>query len=499
MACNESLVRKLVGEDPEGQLRVGMTRRSLLGRSATGIGALALASLLDPSLLRPAAAAPANAAGAPRSERWRGVVHPLPYPQKIKRVIHLYMAGGPSHLETFDPKPKLAEMHGQPMPESFTKGQQIAQLQGQQLKCFGPQHGFKRFGKSGLEFCELFPMLGQVADELCILRSMHTEQINHDPAHTFMNTGTAISGRPSMGSWVLYGLGAETENLPGYVVLTSAGRGGQMQPIAARQWSSGFLPSRFQGVQFHSKGDPVLYLPSPDGVSRGDQRALIDAVNALNDVRHRKTQDPEILTRVAQYEMAFKMQASVPELMDISKEDPKILELYGAKPGDGSFASNCLLARRLAERGVRFMQLYHRDWDHHGNIKNDIRLKAEEIDRACYALLTDLKQRGMLDETLVIWGGEFGRTPMGQGNGRDHHIKGFSMWLAGGGIKGGIAYGNTDELGYAAVENPVHVNDLHATMLYLFGIEHTKLTYRFQGRDFRLTDVAGNVVKEILA
>jgi hypothetical protein len=502
MACHDSRIRKLVGEDPGGERRLTMTRRSLLGRTAAGIGSLALAALLDPALLTRSAEAAAKAGkgagGKTAGERWRGVVHPLQYPQKIKRVIHLYMAGGPSHLETFDYKPKLREMHGKPMPESFTKGQQIAQLQGQKLNCFGPQWDFQRYGKSGLEFCGLFPQLGQVADEICIIRSMYTEQINHDPAHTFMNTGSGVPGRPSMGSWLLYGLGAETDDLPGYVVLTSAGRGGQMQPIAARQWSAGFLPSRFQGVHFHSKGEPVLYLGDPEGVTAGDQRTLIDAVSELNGVRHNATQDPEILTRIAQYEMAFKMQTSVPELMDLAKENPKTLEIYGANPGDGSFASNCLLARRLAERGVRFIQLYHRDWDHHGNIKNDVRLKAEEIDRPCYALLTDLKQRGMLDETLVMWGGEFGRTPMGQGNGRDHHIKGFSMWLAGGGIKGGMSYGNTDELGYAAVENPVHVNDLHATMLYLFGIDHTRLIYRFQGRDFRLTDVAGHVVEPIL-
>jgi hypothetical protein len=478
------------------ELSLHLNRRTFLRRGGASMGTLALASLLDPLLLTQ----PAQAAGRAKAatERWRGVVQPLHFKPKIKRVIHLYMAGGPSHLETFDPKPKLGEMHGQPMPESFTKGQQIAQLQGQKLSCFGPQHPFRRYGKSGLEFSSLLPMLGQVADDICVIRSMHTEQINHDPAHTFMNTGSNVPGRPSMGSWVLYGLGAETENLPGYVVLTSSGRGGQMQPIAARQWSAGMLPSRFQGVHFHSKGDPVLYLTSPDGVSRDDQRSLLNTVNRLSGLRHDATEDPEILTRVSQYEMAFRMQTSVPELMDISKEDPKTLELYGANPGDGSFASNCLLARRLAERGVRFMQLYHRDWDHHGNIKNDIRLKAEEIDRPCYALLTDLKQRGMLDETLVIWGGEFGRTPMGQGDGRDHHIKGFSVWLAGGGVKGGMAYGATDELGYAAVQDAVHVNDLHATMLALFGVDHTRLTYKFQGRDFRLTDVAGHVIKPIL-
>jgi hypothetical protein len=487
MACIDKRVRAYLEERREPEARLALTRRSLVGRASTGMGTLALAALLNDGAR--AAEAPAGAAGGAAR---------LAFKPRIKRVIHLYMAGGPSHLETFDSKPKLRELHGQPMPESFTRGQQIAQLQGQKLNCYGPQWEFQRYGKSGQEFCELFPLLGKVADDICIVRSMHTDQINHDPAHTVMNTGTSIPGRPSMGSWVLYGLGSATDNLPGYVVLTSAGRGGQMQPIAARQWSAGFLPSRFQGVHFRSKGDPVLHLGSPEGVSRGDQRTLLDAVNALNDARHRTTQDPEILTRVAQYELAFKMQASVPELMDVSREDPKTLEMYGAQPGDGSFASNCLLARRLAERGVRFMQLYHRDWDHHGNIKNDIRLKAEEIDRPCYALLTDLKQRGMLDETLVIWGGEFGRTPMAQGSGRDHHIKGFSVWVAGGGIKGGISYGTTDELGYAAAENPVHVNDLHATMLRLFGADHTKLTYRFQGRDFRLTDVAGRVLEEIL-
>lgn len=477
------------------ELPIEINRRTFLGRGVAGLGTLGLASLLDPLLFT---GARADTKPGGKEERWTGIIHPLHYPQKIKRVIHLCMAGGPSHLETFDYKPKLAEMHGKPMPESFTKGQQIAQLQGQTLKCFGPQTNFKKYGTSGLEMSELFPYLGRLADEICIVRSMHTDQINHDPAHTLMNTGSGVPGRPSMGSWLLYGLGSDSNDLPGYVVLTSSGRGGQNQPIAARQWSSGFLPSRFQGVHFYSNGEPVLYLDNPAGVTRTDQREVTDAVDALNGIRHEITQDPEILTRVAQYEMAFKMQMSVPGLMDLSKEPPQTLELYGSKPGDGSFASNCLLARRLAERGVRFIQLYHRDWDHHGNIRNDIRLKAEEVDRACYALLTDLKQRGLLDSTLVIFGGEFGRTPMGQGDGRDHHIKGFSIWLAGGGIKGGLGYGATDELGYAAVDNPVHVHDLHATMLYLFGIEHTKLTYRFQGRDYRLTDVFGNVVKDIL-
>ena len=327
---------------------------------------------------------------------------------------------------------------------------------------------------------------------------MFTEQINHDPAQTCMNTGTSISGRPSIGSWLLYGLGSECENLPGFVVLTSFG-GGQNQPIASRQWAAGFLPSKFQGVQFRGQGDAVLYLNDPPGVSKGRQRDVIDATESLNRIHDASVDDPEIATRISQYEMAFKMQTSVPHLMDLSGEPKEALELYGTKGADGSFAANCLLARRLAERGVRFIQLYHRDWDHHGNLKTDIKLKAEEVDGPCAALLTDLKRRGMLDDTLVVWGGEFGRTPMAQGSGRDHHMKGFSMWVAGGGVKGGITYGATDELGYNAVEDVVHVHDLHATMLHLLGIDHKRLTYKFQGRDFRLTDVHGNVVDRVLA
>ncbi|HXJ56535.1 MAG TPA: DUF1501 domain-containing protein [Verrucomicrobiae bacterium] len=473
---------------PTGQ-DLPLARRAFLRRSSGGLGALALGSLLHPRLL--AAESSLSSTG--------GVVRVKHHPGRCQRVIYLYQAGGPSHLETFDYKPKLAAMHGQPMPESFTKGQQIAQLQGKELKCFGPQHEFKKFGRSGQELCSLFPHLGSVADELCIIRSMHTEQINHDPAHTFMNTGSIIAGRPSMGSWLLYGLGAETQDLPGFVVLVSQGRGGQMQPIAARQWHSGFLPSKFQGVKFQSKGDPVLYIRNPPGVTAEAQREIVDVVNQLNRLEHDAVQDPEIVTRINQYEMAFRMQASVPGLMDIAGEPAHLLALYGAKPGDGSFASNCLLARRLAERGVRFIQLYHRDWDHHDDVKKDIPYKADEVDRASAALLLDLKQRGMLDETLVVWGGEFGRTPMAQGKGRDHHIKGFSIWMAGGGIRGGITYGATDEMGYAAVENPVHVNDFHATMLHLFGIDHTRLTYRSQGRDFRLTDIAGEVIRPIVS
>jgi hypothetical protein len=466
-------------------------RRTFLGQSARGVGALALASLMDPALL----AASVNS----QPSRWAGIVHPTHFPAKAKRVIWLCMAGGPSHLETFDYRPKLAAMSGKPMPESFTKGQPIAQLQGQKLTCFGPQHPFKKFGKSGQEMCALFPHLGSVADDICIIRSMVTEAINHDPAHTFMNTGTTISGRPSMGSWVTYGLGSDCDNLPGFVVLTSTGRGGQNQPIASRMWHSGFLPSKFQGVHLRGQGDPVLYLSSPGGVGPDRQRDVVSAVQELNRLENRVVDDPEIATRISQYEMAFQMQGSVPELMNFSGESAKVLEMYGTKGADGSFAANCLLARRLAERGVRFIQLYHRDWDHHGVIKNDIKIKIEEVDRPCAALLSDLKSRGMLDDTLVFWGGEFGRTPMAQGSGRDHHIKGFSMWLAGGGIKGGITHGSTDDLGYNAVEDIVPVFDLHATMLYLLGIDHKRLTFKFQGRDFRLTDVHGNIVRSILA
>lgn len=460
-----------------------IARRSFLSRTAAGgLGFTALQTLLR------------GATGA------GGVIQPLHHPARAKRVIFLYQAGGPSHLETFDFKPKLKEMHGKAMPESFTKGQQIAQLQGKPLICFGPQFGFQRFGKSGLELCELFPHIGSIADKVCVVRSMWTEQINHDTAHAIMNAGNIVSGRPSMGSWVVYGLGSESSNLPGFVVLLSSGRGGQMQPIAARQWSSGFLPGKYQGVKLNSNGDPVLYIKNPKGVTVEAQKNTIDAVNTLNRLEFDELKDPEIQTRISQYELAFQMQASVPDLVDMSKEPKSVLEAYGATPGDGSFASNCLLARRLAERGVRFIQLYHRDWDHHAGIPQNMPLKAEEVDRPTAALIRDLEQRGMLDETLVVWGGEFGRTPMSQGgNGRDHHIKGFSFMLAGGGIKGGITHGATDDLGYAAVDDPVSVHDFHATMLHLLGIDHLRFTRKFMGLDARLTNVSGEVVKNILS
>ena len=451
-----------------------VSRRAFLGRA--GLGTMGLASLLQ-------------AADRPKVDKWPGILAQLHHKPKIKRVIHLCMAGGASHLETLDYKPKLREMHGKPMPKSITEGQPIAQLQGKRnnLTCLGPQHDFQKFGKSGQHICNLFPHIGSVADDLAIIRSMTTDAINHDPAHTLMNTGTTISGRPSMGSWMLYGLGAETENLPGYCVLISRG-GGQDQPVAARQWHAGFLPSRFQGVQLRGKGDPVLYVKRPGGVDANRQRDVVDAVQQLNLLQNATANDPELDTRISQYEMAFRMQMSVPELVDISKEPKQVLDLYGAKPGDGSFASNCLLARRLAERGVRFIQLYHRGWDHHGNIKN-----------GCAALIKDLKRTGLWEDTLILWGAEFGRTPMAQGSGRDHHIKGFSCWFAGGGIKGGMSHGATDDFGYNAVKDIVHVNDLHATILHLMGIDHEKLTYKFQGRDFRLTDVHGKVLKPILA
>jgi len=388
------------------------------------------------------------------------------------------------------------------MPTSFTEGQPIAQLQGQELKVQGHLTRFRRHGESGQYVSDYLPWTAKMADKIAVIRSMVTEQINHDPAHTFMNTGTAISGRPSMGSWITYGLGSATKDLPGFVVLTSVG-GRNPQPIASRQWSAGFLPSRYQGVEFNSSGDPVHYVRNPEGVSDTQQSALVNAVNRLNRKRDALVDNPEIGTRIAAYEMAFRMQTSVPELMDVSDEPQHVLDLYGAEPGDGSYASNCLLARRLAERGTRFIHLYHRGWDHHGGLKKYMDICCGLTDRPTWALLTDLEQRGMLDDTLVIWGGEFGRTPMFQGKGgagRDHHIKGFSMWMAGGGIKGGVSHGATDELGYHAVEDVVPVRDLHATMLHQLGIDHKRFSYPFQGLDMRLTGVEpANVVRSILA
>ena len=446
-----------------------IARRSFLRQSGLGLGALAL-NLLD---------SPARASTLPH------------YQPKIRRVIHLCMAGGPSQFESFDWKPELKRLHGQPFPESFTKGQQLAQLQNTVLKARGAFTDFKKYGQSGQEISSLFPHTAGIADDLCIIRSMVTEQINHDPAQAFMNSGSILKGRPSMGSWLLYGLGSESQNLPGFIVLMSQAKGyNGAQPVSARQWSAGFLPSKYQGILFQSRGDAVHYVGNPDGVCQSTQRLVVDEINRLNLIAANDHLDPEAATRIAQYELAFRMQSSVPELTDFRDEPQHVLDLYGVKePGDGSFAGHCLLARRLAERGVRFIQLYHRAWDHHGNIEESMPKAALDTDKACAALVKDLKERGMLDDTLVIWGGEFGRTPMGQGSGRDHHINSFSMWLAGGCIKPGISWGATDELGYRSVLDVVSMHDLHATMLHLAGIDHSRFSVKFQGLDARLTGV----------
>ena len=413
------------------------------------------------------------------------------------------MAGGPSQFETFDPKPKLNKLWGKPMPESYTKGQRIAQLQGQKLTCVGTKFEFTRHGKSGMEISELLPHIAGVADDIALVRSLHTEAINHDPGVTMMQTGSTQAGRPAMGSWLSYGLGSENQQLPAFVVLTSGF--GQDQPLLSRYWGSGFLPSNHQGVEFRSQGEPILFVSNPKGIDDKVRRRLLDSMRDLNQLKLDAVGDPEINTRIQSYEMAYRMQTSVPELMDLKKESKDTLEQYGAEPGKSSFANNCLLARRLVERGVRFVQLYHRGWDHHGNLPAEIAKTCQNVDRPSAALIRDLKQRGLLEDTLVIWGGEFGRTPMNQGEmangnyGRDHHMKAFSIWMAGGGIKPGITIGGTDDLGYNAVEDPVTVNDFQATVMHSLGIDHEKLTFRFQGRDFRLTDVAGEVVKKLLA
>jgi len=471
---------------------LSVNRRTFLTQSAYGLGGIAYA------LLQSKLSAASNAPATP-PPGWHGALREAHMPVRAKRVIFLCMAGGPSQLETFDWKPQLKALDGQPFPASFTAGQQLAQLQNMVLKARGPIASFSKRGQAGIEISDLFPHIGRVADDLCVVRSMQTEQINHDTAHAFMNTGSIIKGRPSMGSWLLYGLGAETQDLPGFIVLTSQGKTGQ-QPISARQWSSGVLPSRFQGIQFQARGDAVHYVGNPEGVCQSTQRQVIEEVRRMNGLLAAGTHDPEIATRIAQYELAFKMQTSVPDLTDFKNEPQAMLDLYGVKePGDGSYASNCLLARRLAERGVRMIQLYHRAWDHHDNLEGGMKSGAQDVDQATAALITDLKQRGMLEDTLILWGGEFGRTPMGQGTGRDHHILGFSVFMAGGGVKAGTVYGATDELGYRAVENPVNVHDLHATMLALMGVDHRRLSTKFQGLDVRLTGIAGEVVKGLIA
>jgi hypothetical protein len=471
---------------------LSVNRRTFLTQSAYGLGGIAFA-LLQSKL------AAATGTAAVRPKGWNGVLQEAQFPIRAKRVIYLCMAGGPSQHETFDWKPQLKALDGQPFPESFTKGQQLAQLQNTVLKARGSFTEFHQHGKSGIAVSDLFPHIASVADDLCVIRSMQTEQINHDTAHAFMNTGSIIKGRPSMGSWLLYGLGAESQDLPGFIVLTSQGKFG-LQPISARQWSSGVLPSRFQGVQFQSRGDAVHYVGNPDGVCQSTQRQVIDEIQRMNGLLAEERYDPEIASRIAQYELAFKMQTSVPELTDFRNEPQAMLDLYGVKqPGDGSFASNCLLARRLAERGVRMIQLYHRAWDHHTELESGMKAGAKDVDQATAALIQDLKQRGMLDDTLILWGGEFGRTPMGQGTGRDHHILGFSVFMAGGGVKPGITYGSTDDLGYRAIDKVVNVHDLHATMLALMGVDHHRLNTKFQGLDVRLTGIAGDVVSDIMA
>lgn len=472
------------------------SRRAFLARSSTGLGAIALGSLLNSKSL----------AGEPKiaAPEAGGILKSLPYPAKAKRIIYLFMSGAPSHIDLFDPKPRLKELTNTELPASVRMGQRITGMtSGQkQLLCVGSPFEFRKYGKCGTVMSELLPNIGGIADDICLVRSMFTEPINHDPAVTFFGTGNQQPGRPTMGSWITYGLGSENANLPGFVVLLSGGGG---QPLQARYWGNGFLPGNYQGVQFRGAGDAVLYLSNPKGISEKARRQLIDSMQELNRLQLGVVGDPDIATHIENYELAYRMQTSVPELMDISKEPKDVLEAYGAEPGKASFANNCLLARRLTERGVRFIQLCHRDWDHHGDLPKGIRTQAKNTDQASAALVRDLKQRGLLDDTLVIWGGEFGRTAYSQGEikkdsfGRDHHPRCFSLWMAGGGIKPGISYGATDDFAYNITEDPVHVHDFHATMLHLLGIDHTKLTYRFEGRDYRLTDVAGEVVKGILA
>ncbi|HEY3939416.1 MAG TPA: DUF1501 domain-containing protein [Bryobacteraceae bacterium] len=485
---------------PEGlsrDLLRASTRRHFFKQSSFGIGAAALTGLLNEAIFadenRPAAVNPQ----APK---------PPMFPAKAKNIIYLFMAGAPSQVDLLDPKPTLQKYDGQSIPEELVKGERFAFIKGTP-KLLGSPFEFSRCGRSGAEISELLPHLKKVADDIAIIRSIHTTQFNHAPAQIFMNSGFQIIGRPSMGSWMTYGLGSECKDLPGFVVLIS----GENQPDGGKAcWGSGFLPSVYQGVEFRSQGDPVLFLTNPEGVSARTRRESLDLLKSLNEAHLASNGDPEILTRIASYEMAYRMQSSVPELADISKEPASVHELYGTEPGKKSFANNCLLARRLVERGVRFVQLYHRGWDNHGtsshdDIVNRLPSLCEETDRAAAALVADLKQRGLLDSTIVVWGGEFGRTPMNEARnhskflGRDHHPRAFSMWVAGGGFKPGITFGKTDELGYNIAENPVDVHDLHATILHQMGIDHTKLTYRFEGRDFRLTDVSGNVITPLIS
>ena len=479
--------------DPLDTCLSHLTRRQFLRRSGTHLGSIALGTLLAESLVRAATPDPANPL-APRPSHFAG---------RAKQVIYLHMVGAPSQLDLFDYKPALEKLDGELCPPEFIEGKRFAFIRGHP-KIAASKYTFSRHGVSGLEISELLPHLSRVADELTVVKSLHTDEFNHGPAQMFLHTGFGRPGRPSFGSWVTYGLGSENQNLPAYVVLLS----GPLAGAGTSLWSTGFLPSVFQGVQFRSTGDPVLFLSNPEGHSRADRRRLLDAVNALNEDALAEIGDPEIATRINQYEMAFRMQMAVPELTDLSTESPATLALYGAQPGKPSFANNCLQARRLIERGVRMVQLYDSDWDHHNELAARLPKKCRDVDQGMAALITDLKQRGLLDQTLVIWGGEFGRTPMqqiasGTGEstppGRDHHKDAFTVWLAGGGVKRGFVYGRTDDFGYSIAENPVHVHDLNATILHLLGIDHERLTYKYQGREFRLTDVHGRVVKNLLA
>jgi hypothetical protein len=467
-----------------------LTRRHFFGKTATGIGIAALANLLP---------------GAAHAELPQGLPHFAP---KAKRVIYLFQSGGPSQMELFDYKPELNKLQGQELPESIRKGQRLTGMSSTQASfpVVPSRFQFAQHGKAGAWVSELMPYTAKIADELTFIKSMNTEAINHDPAVTFLQTGSQIAGRPSIGSWLSYGLGSETKDLPAFVVMISPGSGGGGQPLYDRLWGSGFLPSRYQGVKFRSVGDPVLYLSNPPGFDQTDRRAYLDALGQLNQLKFAETGDPEVTTRIAQYEMAFRMQSSVPELTNLSKESEKTFDAYGPdsrKPG--TFAANCLLARRLAERGVRFIQLFHRDWDQHGKLPQDLPKRCRETDQPAAALVQDLKERGMLEDTLVVWGGEFGRTVYCQGRltkeeyGRDHHPRCFTIWMAGGGVKPGLTIGETDEYGYNVTVDPVHVHDLQATILHTLGVDHTKLTYKYQGRHFRLTDVHGKVVKAVLA
>ena len=494
--------------NPSREHQLLLTRRHLFGRTAAGIGTAALASLLNPSLL---SAATGQVSGA--SPGIGAALAALHFAPKAKRVIYLVMSGGPSHIDLFDYKPSLRKIHGTELPAEIRQGQRLTGMTSGQkaFPCVAPMFDFKQHGQNGAWVSELLPHTAQIVDDIAIVKTLNTEAINHDPAITFLQTGSQQPGRPSLGAWLSYGLGSANQNLPGFVVLISQGSGNKTdQPIFSRLWGTGFLPSQHQGVRLRSGSDPVLYLSNPPGIDGESRRNMLDATGRLNRMAEQAFGDPEINARIAQYEMAFRMQASVPELTDLTGESKSTLAMYGLdehgmNATDGGYARNCLLARRMAERGVRFIQLMHRGWDQHSSLPQQIRGQCRDVDQPSAALIKDLKSRGMLEDTLVIWGGEFGRTIYSQGSltatshGRDHHGRCFTMWLAGGGIKPGLVYGETDDYCYNIAKDPVHIHDFNATVLHCLGIDHERLTFRFQGRDFRLTDVHGNLVKPLLA